>query len=39
MAVPKDAIPDEKMDALAELGDVITDVDDADVFVTAMWLE
>jgi hypothetical protein len=39
MAVPMDASPDEKMDALAELGDVITDVDDADVFVTAMWLE
>jgi hypothetical protein len=38
-AVPMDASPDEKMDALAELGDVITDVDDADVFVTAMWLE
>ena len=33
-----DARHDEKIEALEELADVITDVEDADVFVTAIWL-
>jgi hypothetical protein len=39
VAIPKNAPYDEKIDRLSECADIVTAVDDSDVFLQAIWIE